>query len=355
MRIEPALQVHQALIGGRGQQREVVQAGEFSVGAHAQHGAQRQARAHGVAATDELFGAVGAGQARVLAAAEVFILERAASQLGKAQCVQPGRAQQLVADADLPGLQAAVDEHGRFHRATGVVDGEGLVGLDRGAAPAAHLLGLAHRHLVGRHGFQGQRRGQQLIDHGALMAQQLRGDYRSEIGRRLDLCRDLLEQRLRIAGRHQEADQLAIEPLGYIDASHRAGHRHAGAAAHAGVDRTGEQQLVVEAARDHAVVGAFGNREAQVQRIAQRVQVLALRQCRQLRGDLEEAGAVAADPQHRQIMQHIDCQQFDIAALAAGVHPFADVGVGVERELRYHVVVGDHQVAGADQEAGTDR
>jgi hypothetical protein len=165
----------------------------------------------------------------------------------------------------------------------------------------------------------------------------------------------LFQQVLGIAGRHQEADQFAIEALGDVDAGHRAVGRHAGAAAHAGVDRAGEHQLVVEAARDHAVVGAFGNREAEVERIAHRVQVLALRQARQLFRHLEEAGAVAVDAQHGQVVQHIDRQQFDIAALAAGVDPFADVGVGIERELGHHVVVGQHQVAGADQKAGADR
>jgi hypothetical protein len=169
------------------------------------------------------------------------------------------------------------------------------------------------------------------------------------------LLRHLFQQVLGIAGRHQEADQFAIEALGDVDAGHRAIDRHAGAAAHAGVDRAGEHQLVVEAARDHAVVGAFGNREAEVERIAHRVQVLALRQARQLFRHLEEAGAVAVDAQHGQVVQHIDRQQFDIAALAAGVDPFADVGVGIERELGHHVVVGQHQVAGADQKAGADR
>ena len=68
-------------------------------------------------------------------------------------------------------------------------------------------------------------------------------------------------------------------------------------------------------------------------------------------GNIEKAAAVAVDAHHRQVVQHVHGQQLDRAALAVGIDVFAHVHVRVERHLRHHVVIGQHQVAGPDHEA----
>ena len=88
----------------------------------------------------------------------------------------------------------------------------------------------------------------------------------------------------------RRVDLLAVEPLGDVhadDAPVAARHRPA---AHAGIDRAGEMDALVVALVDEAVVRALDDGEAQVERVAHRVDALAFRQARaeRTRVELEE-------------------------------------------------------------------
>src|SRR5687767_4074578 len=88
----------------------------------------------------------------------------------------------------------------------------------------------------------------------------------------------LLDQRSHELDGHQEADLLAIQALGNVDSDHRTGAIDCGSAAHAGIDRTGEQNLRIVGTGDEPVERTFRDGKSEIERIADRVQAFALLQ-----------------------------------------------------------------------------
>ena len=159
--------------------------------------------------------------------------------------------------------------------------------------------------------------------------------------------------------RHQKAHLFGAQALGHIDADHTALRVDGRAAAHARVERAAKEDARVEAALHQAVVGAFGDGKAHVERVAEREDALAaverfvLRTQRQ--GAVAGGGAVLAfgrgHTQQSQIVQHIDSQQADRRFLAFDRHQHGAVALGLQRELADDVVVGDEQAVGRDIKA----
>mgnify|MGYP000267026151 CR=1 FL=1 len=166
-----------------------------------------------------------------------------------------------------------------------------------------------------------------------------------------------LHQRLRKLGRDQKADLLAIEPLGNVDAQHAACVVHGGAAAHAGVECTAKKDARVKAALDQPVVGALGHRKANVQRVAQRVDALALRQWVGGGAKAQHRRCCRAPlgAQHGQVALHVKRQQLHLALLPLHRHVHAPVALGLQRQLAGHVKVGDDEPIGRHKKARANR
>ena len=91
--------------------------------------------------------------------------------------------------------------------------------------------------------------------------------------------------------------------------------RHRRTAAHAGIDRAGEMHARVVALLDEAVVGAFDDREAEIERIAHRVEPLAARRLvlerRRVELEMRKIGAVELDD--RDVVGDVDREQLQRA------------------------------------------
>ncbi len=153
------------------------------------------------------------------------------------------------------------------------------------------------------------------------------------------------EQRGGLAGRNEEAHELAVEPLGDVDAGDLAGLRHRRSAAHAGIDRAGEMHARVVALLDEAVVGAFDDREAEIERIAHRVEPLAARRGVGDRGrvEVEMRQVRAFELDDREIVGDVDREQLQRALRSVGPCEFEAIGLRLERVLRNDVVVRDRE------------
>ena len=158
--------------------------------------------------------------------------------------------------------------------------------------------------------------------------------------------------------RHEEADLLAVDPAGDVDADDVAFLVERRAAAHAARERAAEEDLRIEAPLDHAVVGALHDREADVERIAERVDALALRQRLVLgaKGSASKVlpGAVGGLEQ-RQVVQHVELQDLQRRLAAVGGDVDQLVALGLQRRLADDVEVGDDQAVLGDEEARADR
>ena len=166
-----------------------------------------------------------------------------------------------------------------------------------------------------------------------------------------------LHQRLRKLGRDQKAHLLAIQPLGHVHAQHAARVVHRRATAHAGVERAAKKDARVKAALDQPVVGALGHRKANVQRVAQRVDALALRQWVGGGAKAQHRRCCRAPlgAQHGQVALHVKRQQLHLALLPLHRHVNAPVALGLQRQLAGHVKVGDDQPIGRHKKARANR
>ena len=111
-------------------------------------------------------------------------------------------------------------------------------------------------------------------------------------------------------------------------------------------ERAAEEDLRIEAAPDQAVVGALGDREADVERVAERVDALALRQRLRLAGGTRSASKLPARPasaglQQRQVVQHVELQDLQRRLAAVGGDVDEVVALGLQRRLADDVEVGD--------------
>ena len=207
------------------------------------------------------------------------------------------------------------------------------------------------------------------LHHRVLVREQLGGELR--VDRRGDRRRAAcpLDQRLRERRRHQEAHLLAVAPRGDVDADHAADLVERRPAAHAGVECAAEEDAGVEAALDEPVVVALEHGEADVERVAERVDAFALGQ-RVACGAEGERAARCIDHRaavlarravrrqsldERQVVDRVETQQLQgaLAAVDAGVGQ--PVALGLQRHLADDVVVGDDQAVVTDEEARADR
>ena len=117
------------------------------------------------------------------------------------------------------------------------------------------------------------------------------------------------------------------------------------AAAHAGGERAAEEDLRIEAAPHQAVVGALRDREADVERVAERVDALALRPAAGSPGGSAARRSCArrgvAGAQQREVVQHVDLQDLQRRLAAVGGHVDEVVALGLQRGLADDVEVGD--------------
>ncbi len=109
---------------------------------------------------------------------------------------------------------------------------------------------------------------------------------------------------------------------------------------------------------DKAVIGALDDGEAEIERIAHRVEPLALRQASAQRRGIEGEACprrhTVFEPDQREIVGEIDGEQPQptMPAICHGV--FEAIGFGLERVLRDNVIVGDGDPPLAHQEARAD-
>ena len=126
------------------------------------------------------------------------------------------------------------------------------------------------------------------------------------------------------------------------------------AAAHAGVDRAGKVDVLVVALVDQAVVGALDDGEAQVERIAHRVDALALGQLRPRAraGRIRTSGRPVARSSFTTARSCVTsiASRLSGPVRAVGREVLEAVGLRVEGELRDDVVVRDREPVGAHDE-----
>ena len=115
--------------------------------------------------------------------------------------------------------------------------------------------------------------------------------------------------------------------------------------------------MVVVAVLDEAVIGPFDDGKAEVQRVAERIETLALGQAALERRFVEgeERRVVLVDAHECEIIGQIDRKQSHAAlrAICSGI--FEPIGLRLERRVGDHVVVGDRKPVGRDQKAGAGR
>ena len=166
-----------------------------------------------------------------------------------------------------------------------------------------------------------------------------------------------LQQRLRQRRRHQEAHLLAVAPRRHVDADHATRHRRRparrscrGSASHRRRSAAGS---CVRPGRCRCP------RRPRSRRRAGCPTSTGARPCasgadapRNGSGVKSIGGAPRAmQAQQRQIVDHIDRQQFGGAAAASRHREGEAVALGPQRKLADDVVVGDRQAAGVDHEA----
>ena len=159
------------------------------------------------------------------------------------------------------------------------------------------------------------------------------------------------QQRDRELGRNEEAHLLAVDAARDVDADDMALVVERRPAAHAGRERAAEEDLRIEAALDQAVVGALGDREADVERVAERVDPLALRERRVERAKRQRVEGLAsaasgarlriAGAQQRQVVQHVELQDLHRRLAAVGRHVDEVVPLRLERRLADDMEVGE--------------
>ena len=167
---------------------------------------------------------------------------------------------------------------------------------------------------------------------------------------------DALQQRRGEASGHEEAHQLSAGPLGNVDAYHLSVGAHGRTAAHARIERAGEMHALVIGVLDQAVVGAFDDGEAEIERVAHREQALAFGQAGRLSCDeFEEPSVALVEPHDGEVVGEIDGKQLDPAATAVGGGVFQQIGLGLERDLRDDMIIGDGEAVGTNQKPRADR
>jgi hypothetical protein len=114
---------------------------------------------------------------------------------------------------------------------------------------------------------------------------------------------------------------------------------------------------IVVAVLDQAVVSAFDDGEAEVERIAHGIKTFPLRQTALHRNlvEAEERRVVLVEADDGEVVRQVYAQQTDIAVTAIGRHIFKAIGRRLERDLRDHVVVGDGKAVGGNEKSRTDR
>lgn len=108
---------------------------------------------------------------------------------------------------------------------------------------------------------------------------------------------------------------------------------------------------------DQAVIGAFDDGETEVERIAHRVEPLALGHGsvhrRLVEG--EERRIAPVELNDREIVRHVHPDQAEIAVAAVSAPVFEPVSLRLQCGLRDHMIVRDRKPVGGDEEAGADR
>jgi hypothetical protein len=191
-----------------------------------------------------------------------------------------------------------------------------------------------------------------------LPARELTADFGAQVCRRRELAfARVVDQGRSEARRHQEADQLAPAPNGHIDAGDAQVGGDGRAAAHAAVDGAGEMDLLVIPALDQPVVGALHDREAEVMRVPQPVEALAVGKPALQRAliELEERPPLTFGAHNRKIVDDIDRQQLQGAARAVGGRVFQAIGAWIEAVPRDDVVVRYCKPVRAHQEPRAER
>jgi hypothetical protein len=133
-------------------------------------------------------------------------------------------------------------------------------------------------------------------------------------------------------------------------------------------ERTTEEDLRVEAALDQAVVRALGDREAHVERVAERVDALALREALRFGAKRERVERAAGRRvfgrrgcrrigclEQRQVVQHVELQDLQRRFAAVGRDVDEVVALGLQGRFGNDVEVGDDVALARDEEARADR
>jgi hypothetical protein len=193
--------------------------------------------------------------------------------------------------------------------------------------------------------------GESLVEGGSRVGQ-LAGDFSAQVGWRRATAYPL-HQRSGKPRRHEEADELAAPPCGNVDADHSTFGGDGRTAAHAGIERAGEVNLFAVAVLDQPVVGALADGEAEVERVAHRIEPLTFRQIARHRScaEREERRILLVEAHDREIVRQVDAEHADLAVTAIGCRIFEPIGLGLEHELRDHMIVGDGEPVGGDEES----
>ena len=263
----------------------------------------------------------------------------------------------IARDADIAGKKIAGQKQPILHAATrriGARTRRGL-GVGVGARATGEPFGRALRHHVGAVGrgleaFRLQRRVKRRLPRRHLAGDLGAGDFAAQwIGqtRPRDQCR-------RVFGGHQKTHLLGEHRLGHIDAGDARGTRQCRPAAHARIHRPGQMNALAVAALDQSAVIAFHHRETDIERIAQTEQFFAARQiaAQGARIKFKMVPAAFVQLHQRQIVDHIEGQQRQIAARAVGRDVFHAISLRFHRVLRNDMVIGDCQPVRTDQKTG---
>jgi hypothetical protein len=228
---------------------------------------------------------------------------------------------------------------------------EGLLVLGR-VAPAVEEGRQTRRRDVAPHAHLAEGLRQDLAEIALLLAQQLRRELGAQIRRRREagLAR-AREQRGHLAHRHEERDLFAR--AGDVHARHLAGSEQRGTAAHAGVERPAEVDARVARVLEQSVVGAVHDAHAEVERIAERVEPLALAE-RLAAVEREGLPPCALAAQQRQVLHDVEGDELRLVLAAVLRVDLHHVAVGVVQRGRHDVVVRDEGPLRQDREARAD-
>ena len=142
----------------------------------------------------------------------------------------------------------------------------------------------------------------------------------------------LPQQRAGVTRRHEKADEHRVFIRRHVDADDPPTFVDRRTTAHAGIERAGEQNLLVNPRFHQTVVNAFGDEKAEFERMPQRKNTLTLHESgiAQAEDRPRRSCGIGLGAQHGQIMDHIHRDERGLDGALTGVAELDPKFVGVD-------------------------